>query len=93
MSGVIAMEGQLNCIVKEVKFFMKLFHTNDTANLYSLLFNCECKYLDYFGFDSTLLKFNEECNQKGKSIANLENRQGSNQKINIMIVIDFNFDF
>lgn len=63
MSGVIAMEGQLNSIVKE--------------------------YLDYFGFDSTLAKFNEECQLKGKSIANMDNRQGSNQKINLMIVIQF----
>ena len=32
MSGVIAMEGQLNCIVKEVKFLMKLVNTKNQEN-------------------------------------------------------------
>ena len=42
--------------------------------------------MDCYGFESTLEKFNEECNSKGKSIANVDKKNNSNQKINIVLV-------
>jgi hypothetical protein len=44
------------------------------------------KYLDYYGFDMTLEKFNEECINKGKTIANVDKKNSSNQKINTIMV-------
>jgi hypothetical protein len=43
--------------------------------------------LEYIGFDNTLEKFNEECFSQGKSIANVEKKQKTNQKTNLLIVI------
>jgi hypothetical protein len=37
----------------------------------------------------TLEKFNEECINKGKTIANVDKKNSSNQKINNIMVIDY----
>lgn len=45
--------------------------------------------MDYYGFDMTLEKFNEECINKGKTIANVDKKNSSNQKINTIMVKDW----